>query len=126
MYLFTYGTLKKGGHFHPYLSINPNTEFIGNTILNGYRMYETAGGGFPFIREGDGVVHGELYKLDDSMEAVLDRVEGYPDLYDKRIVQVQCGGDDSTHEYDALVYLVTNKQLPNHVITPKPIESGKW
>ena len=69
--VFVYGTLKKGYGNHHLLK---NAEFVGDATVKGTLYVE----GLPMYRsEGDGVVHGELYQVDNVTLGALDMLEGY-------------------------------------------------
>lgn len=74
-YLFVYGTLKKGYGLNYCLK---DGLFIGNAIIKGYEMYYNYS--IPFIKEGNGLIHGEVYKFSkkdfNSLIKDLDRIEG--------------------------------------------------
>lgn len=88
--IMVYGTLKRGRGNHGTLG---NSIFLGEavTVSKEFSMFD---GGFPFVSDsfhGDhnGSVVGELYETDNkSILSNLDRLEGYPYLYDKRQVDV--------------------------------------
>lgn len=89
--LFVYGTLKKRHGNHGVLG---NSVFLGEavTVSREFNMYD---GGFPFVtdfkndEENLGSIVGELYETSDKrILHNLDRLEGYPHLYDKREIDV--------------------------------------
>ena len=80
--IITYGTLMTGEGNHHYcrnaVSIQPCT--ITGTI------YDT-GWGFPAFRpEGSTTVHAELIEIPIADWPAMDRLEGYPRLYDRMLV----------------------------------------
>lgn len=81
MYLFTYGTLKKGGRLHKALD---GCEFIGKdlTRFKKYKMF-SCGDRFPAITEwkGNCAIQGEIYKINPQLLKRLDDIEGVPHLY---------------------------------------------
>jgi len=60
------------------------------------------------------VTHVVLWEIDDAGLASLDAREGYPTYYDRKIVDVECGGQI----YQAIMYYMT----PGHIEQP-PYES---
>lgn len=69
--VFVYGTLKKGFHNHGLLE---ESEYEGPGKVPGH-LYVV---GLPYYKKADdGVVYGELYRVDDNTLARLDRLEGY-------------------------------------------------
>lgn len=81
--LFVYGTLKRG--FHNHVCLGQNATFIGEADLHGWKMYSL--GGFPAIAQGDGIVQGEVYEVDDDGFQRCDRLEGYPSFYNRSEVE---------------------------------------
>ena len=89
--IFVYGTLKKRHGNHGVLG---NSVFLGEavTVSKEFNMYD---GGFPFVtdhrndEDSLGCIVGELYETSDKrILDNLDRLEGYPSLYDKREIDV--------------------------------------
>ena len=80
MYLFVYGTLKKG-FCNSYL-LN-GQEFIKEASTdNDYKMVDFKGM-YPYLFNEDGgfKIKGEIYKVSDNCLDELDRFEGAPDFY---------------------------------------------
>ena len=94
--LFVYGTLKQG--FHNHHCLGDNARFLGIGVLPGFQMYHL--GGFPAIAPWEPSatqefqtaehwkIHGELYEVDDKGFKSCDRLEGYPDFYNRTQVKV--------------------------------------
>lgn len=88
--IFVYGTLRKGQHAHGL--IKDDVIFVADTVMPGMLMYNIGGGAFPGLKQGSGLVHGEVYKITGaSLPARLDRYEGYPDLYQRMQLQTESG-----------------------------------
>ena len=109
--LATYGTLKKGFGNH---IIIEHCKLLGECETSpDYTMYS--------IHWFPGVVNGgttkiklEVYKIEDAETARrLDILEGYPDLYDKQLVDTEFG--------EALIYIY-NRNIDNLL----EIKSGNW
>ena len=112
--LIVYGTLMSGERNHRFcrnaVSINPCT--ITGTL------YDT-GYGFPaFVPEGDGVVKAELIEIPIADWPAVDRLEGYPRLYDRMLVPATLEDGDTV---EAWVYVMDN--IPPQA---KVIASGDW
>ena len=112
--LIVYGTLMSGERNHRFcrnaVSITPCT--VTGTL------YDT-GYGFPaFAPEGDGEVKAELIEIPLADWADVDRLEGYPRLYDRQLLQVTLADGGETTGW---VYIMT--ELPEDA---KVIESGNW
>jgi gamma-glutamylcyclotransferase (GGCT)/AIG2-like uncharacterized protein YtfP len=114
MKVFVYGTLKRGKGNHHYLE---NSAFLGEGLVQGMQVYH--GPGFPYAYTGAGAVMGEVYEVNQPTAAALDRLEGYPYHYDRKIVSVRMSGPEDHYE-DAWMYYVHEK--------PKGelIETGVW
>jgi gamma-glutamylcyclotransferase (GGCT)/AIG2-like uncharacterized protein YtfP len=106
--LAVYGTLKKG---HPNHQVIDDAEYLGQEAIKGWAMYSL--GYFPCIvpMKLSGQVVVEVYKVPDLARA--DRLEGYPNFYDR--VQVP------TSHGDAWVYFM--RKVPTGA---KRIKSGVW
>ncbi|MCL1594034.1 MAG: gamma-glutamylcyclotransferase [Actinomycetia bacterium] len=94
MYLFVYGTLKRGFVNH---HLMPPTTFIGDAVTASAIPLVIAGQWFSPVlidEQGGGVrVEGELHRIDaDSLE-MLDRLEGVGTAtgYDRREIDVEHG-----------------------------------
>ena len=112
--LIVYGTLMSGERNHRFcrnaISITPCT--VTGTL------YDT-GYGFPaFVPEGDGEVKAELIEIPLADWADVDRLEGYPRLYDRLMFPAKL--EDGT-EVSGWVYVMHN--LPEMA---QIIESGSW
>lgn len=77
--VFVYGTLKRGHGNHHWLAEAP---FRGEAVLPDVVLHDL--GPFPMAVPGEGSVRGEVYAVDAAGLARLDRLEGYPRLYDRR------------------------------------------
>jgi gamma-glutamylaminecyclotransferase len=85
--LFVYGTLKRGGCRHGLLA---GQRFLGEArTAPRYALLDL--GDFPgLVRDeaGGHAVHGELYEVEASPLALLDREEGAPELFRRELVEV--------------------------------------
>ena len=112
--LIVYGTLMSGERNHRFcrnaVSITPCT--VTGTL------YDT-GYGFPaFMPEGDSEVKAELIEIPLADWADVDRLEGYPRLYDRQLLQATLADGSKATGW---VYIMT--ELPEQA---KVIESGSW
>ena len=119
MKLFVYGTLMHGFNLHFYLKKYP---FLGRAIIKGYDLYDLEF--FPAIVPGSGIVHGEVYEVDERLMDTLDSVEGVDrenpsaGLYIKEETFAFFG------DYkEKVVIYVYNRDLPKD---SKLIESGDY
>lgn len=84
-----YGTLRRGFNNHYLLK---NSKFLGKrTIPAGYRKIVS---GLPYLIEddtGEGC-EGELYEVTPLVLSQLDRLEGHPDFYQRKIIPISNKG----------------------------------
>lgn len=108
--VFVYGTLKKGHGNHGLIAgfINVDhskytgeNKFVGHDKILG-RIYSL--GGFPGLKEHpDGKVHGEVYEVDAPTLERLDRLEGHPHMYERRLIETVEGKKVWTYFYNGNV-----------------------
>ena len=79
MKLFVYGTLKKGGSNHGFLT-ETNSKFLCNYEMKGFDLIDL-GYGFPYMMTGNGSVLGEVYEINQKALDSIDRLEGHPFHY---------------------------------------------
>ena len=112
--LIVYGTLMSGERNHCFCQ---NAVSITPCSVTG-TLYDT-GCGFPaFQPEGESTVAAELIEIPFADWAAVDRLEGYPRLYDRQLFPAKLA--DGT-EVSGWVYIM-------HTLPPmaKVIESGDW
>lgn len=104
--VFVYGTLLKGmSRAHMLRS----ARFLGHASISGH-LYDV--GAYPAVREGDGVVYGELYEVNEAIMNKLDSIEGYDaadekhSLFLRKQVSATCLHD--AKEYPADTYMYAN------------------
>jgi gamma-glutamylcyclotransferase (GGCT)/AIG2-like uncharacterized protein YtfP len=110
--LFVYGSLKRGF---------PNERELAMAVFErrvatarGHALYDL--GAYPaLVREGYGVVHGELYRVPRAALRRLDEFEGCPDLYQVDEIVLE----DGTR---ARAYSMSSVAVRGH---PR-IEAGSW
>jgi len=78
-----YGTLRMGELNHRLLE---SSQYIGMRNLDGFLMRSL--GNFPTLVEGDGQVTVEVYEVDEETFILLDRLEGFPRLYQRKEVVI--------------------------------------
>lgn len=105
-----YGSLRKGLSNHHVID---GAEMIGKTKIKGFDMHSL--GAFPFITHGDGEVTVEVYEVPDMDYARgLDALEGYPNFYDRELVETEFG--------EAWVYFIDDEATADH----PPVPDGDW
>lgn len=90
-----YGTLKRGHNANGMISTNPNNEYVGEGFFEiPYVMVNC--GYYPALipSEENRSIYMELYNVDEDTIKGLDRYEGYPNLFDKKIVKIN--NEDTT------------------------------
>lgn len=99
MYLYVYGTLKKGKNNHGYLS---GATFMGNFTTSG--DFSLIVSGLPFLvkRPSRSGVRGEVYKIDSDTLRRIDRLEGTPDFYLREVITVN--SEDTKESLDVYAY----------------------
>ncbi|MBK1735860.1 hypothetical protein CKO15_11340 [Halorhodospira abdelmalekii] len=86
--VFVYGTLKRGHSNHHVLARANGRFLMAWATAPEYELIDL--GAFPAVREGGGTaIQGEIYKVRDL--APIDRLEGYPMLYDRKRIETPCG-----------------------------------
>ena len=103
-FVFVYGTLKRGFGNHPVMQ-QAGGEFVCcGTMVERYPLVVS---GLPYLLDMRGQGHrvkGEIYRVSDAEGwRVLDRLEGHPDFYVRRVVDI-VGVDGET--YAAWVYFL--------------------
>lgn len=89
--VFVYGTLMKGNTTRG-LDQFPGSKFVGSAVTSSstYSMYDL--GAFPAAcLTGDNAIKGEVWEVDENTFHVLDRIEGYPTLYNRKIIDTSHG-----------------------------------
>ena len=110
--VFVYGTLKKGMGNHDLLG---DSDFLGECVIPGTLINL---GAFPayIITEEKGTVTGEVYELKEPVFLTLDRLEGYPDFYNRVLRETPFG--------EAWVYYIPASWREDY--SYEIIESGVW
>lgn len=113
--IFVYGTLKKGFSNDKFLE---KSEFIGNCVTKDkYLMYIYKNGPYPFPYMLDSTsdnneyavkIKGEAYIISDETLAKLDWLEGTPDFYFKKEIEVLINNKIIT----AFCYFFTKQTIP--------------
>lgn len=110
MFLFVYGTLKRGGRLHSHNM--KGATFVGQDRIAGVDLFRIQW--YPAAKLGSGTLHGEVYEINDEILARMDQVEGEGTLY-KRKQLTTVGG------YQSWVYLYLDSVDPS-----RKIESGNF
>jgi gamma-glutamylcyclotransferase (GGCT)/AIG2-like uncharacterized protein YtfP len=86
----------------------PNATAVKKVALKNYKLVfnELA----DIIQHEEDHVLGALYVISKQDLEELDRLEGYPDLYDRIVVEVE---DENGGKYDAFAYTMVEKNLEN-------------
>lgn len=110
--VFVYGTLLSGQCNHRLLR---TARFLGAARTTPrFQMHSL--GLYPGVVEGGSqAIAGELYEVDETGVAMLDRLEGHPDFYRRTVIELDDGAVASTY---LLPY--------DHVAHRPVIVSGSW
>lgn len=109
--VFVYGSLLSGLHNHPVLG---GSRLVGEGEISGYTMANL--GSFPGVAKGGkGSVVGEVYEVNATTLARLDRLEGHPSFYRRTMVRLVDGSV-------AWVYLLQ----PDYVRRSPQVPCGDW
>jgi len=116
--VFVYGSLKKG---YSNSNLLNDQEYLGEfKTLDKYSMVSL--GTFPgvFLNGGSSQIQGELYEVSQACMDSLDQLEGYPNFYDRVLVQIENSQGD--------IYVAWIYYLPSEMdyLDFKPIPSGNW
>lgn len=116
-YIGVYGSLKRGFLFN---SVLGDAEFVGEDKIEGFDMYNL--GTFPAAiknKDSETPLSLEVFKTDDpGILDALDRLEGYPDFYNK-------GRYETVSGQVVTMYYISNH--PERITDTRPfIESGVW
>ena len=112
--LIVYGTLMSGERNHHFCQ---NAVSLTPCTITG-TLYDT-GYGFPaFVPESGGVINAELIEIPLADWVDIDRLEGYPRLYDRQLSQATLADGGKTTGW---IYIMNT--LPPMA---KVIESGSW
>ena len=90
----------------------PDATPIKKVVLKNYKL--TFNQLADIIQNEDEGVLGALYVISKQDLEELDRLEGYPDLYERVIIEVE---DEKGNQYDAFAYTMVEKDLelpPDH------------
>lgn len=110
--LFAYGTLRRG---EDNAAVLRNARLLEpQAVLSGYRMLTL--GDYPgIVADAECVVKGELYEVPATLLGELDRLEDYPELYDRVAITLESG-------VSAIAYVLQ----PMHAFGRPTISSGDW
>lgn len=95
--VFVYGTLLRGEHNNDALR---TATFLTEARTKGARFAMVDLGAYPGVfrplpgETAVGQVIGELFSVDGETLALLDRIEGHPELYRRELVAVEGGRDN--------------------------------
>lgn len=123
--VFVYGTLQRGGRLNQSL-VTAGGEYLCDARIESKEFVMRDCKAYPALQKvepGSGhVIHGELFCVPTEGIAVLDRTEGYPDLYNRETVSVSAVGGGTCD--NVLVYFMDNNL--QWLSTMMVCESGKW
>jgi len=108
MFLFTYGSLKKGFKYNGFL----NGSFIDNAKTKfKYSMREYCDSGFPYlIKEEDFHIYGEVYEINLEELQTLDMLEDHPKFYRREMIDIILENETTLKAY---CYFLSEKIIDN-------------
>jgi len=112
MFVATYGTLRVGeGNWQ--WALRDKSDHVGTFIVRGFCMYSN--GSFPYALTESGEIIVDLFEIDDAVLGVLDHLEGFPQHYQRKLIQV--------NDIEAWIYYTDRVEVKR--ICQK-ITSGDW
>lgn len=103
--VFVYGSLKQGFHNHIWME-EIGAKYLGKCstekIFDMISMYDS----YPGLINGEYGIIGELYEIDSMDIYHLDTLEGYPNYYDRKVINVKM---DNGVEYKAICYILSDE-----------------
>lgn len=121
--VFVYGTLKSG-FGNNRLMTPEGSRLIGKAVTVDKFDLRCFGGCPGMFPKGDNMRHveGELWEVNNSVLASLDRLEGHPGWYRRTPIKVRLGPDrlDGAHFVDCETYIIHQEARGT------PCTEGKW
>ena len=116
--VFVYGTLKEGGHNRHWLA---GSDPMGAGVIRDKQYIMRNLGAYPALQKSDDgdLIFGEIHAINTDIVAQLDRLEGYPDLYDREWVTVE---DEYGNAHLCLVYFVKEDWVEEYPV----MSEGYW
>ena len=119
--VFVYGTLKKGYSNH---QLFKQAEFLAHATTSGIMLNL---GAFPAIINGKARVFGELYKITPEILAFLDRLEGHPHFYERKLVDLKTQDiDEMGEDIKAWCYFLSKGAQEYYQEVCPIIKNGVW
>lgn len=115
--VLVYGTLRQGGYNH---SLMGEAEFLASLKLSGFTMVSL--GSYPAVyldAQAEEAIYAELYTVDAATFARLDRLEGYPEFYNRSQVEVSLVNGQ---QVNAWIYHMTKEELSGK----EKVKGGDW
>ena len=114
MLIFVYGSLLKGFQNNYILE---NSTFVGEfATVEGYILVGAKSRSFPYVLNrinGDAStqIMGELYDVSEDTMNKLDKLEGYPTIYNRKIINITNGVDIVCSN----IYILENQDLIDEI-----------
>ena len=93
----------------------PDAQVVGPVVLENYELLFRRGGFATIAPCEGGRVHGLLWSITPGCERSLDRYEGYPRFYDKRMVTVR---DSEGRSLSVMAYVMDERFREPQLPTP--------
>ena len=127
MKLFVYGSLRQGRYNYD-IYLKNNSKFLQEAYVRGI-LYSLKGKEYPAIVEGNSLILGELFEVDQETFDRMDEMEGYvpgrfENEYDKIVTEIL---DKEGNVIDHLpVYWYNVKLASQKALLDEVIESGDY
>ena len=129
IYLFVYGTLKRGFHNHGWLEEN-DCYYLGDAFTkDNYTLLQDHYNGLPYVvKESSNQIFGELYLVTEDLLKRLDVLEGHPIFYKRELIDVYVEIDKKPSnkkeliEQSAYLYFLVSTNYNNNQV--RKIGSG--
>ena len=126
--VFVYGSLLRDLH-NSYLLDNATCLDFNATLNPAFDQHDfvlVSLGSYPALTHAQGdeqpmTIKGELYAVDDDTLAMLDRLEGYPRFYDRKLLPIDTIDEACEIEEEAWVYFIDKLTRPR-----KLVANGDW
>ena len=116
--VFVYGTLKSGNGIRG-MNMMADADFVSEASTEDpfFDLYNL--GNFPAAQPGgESYIKGEVWKITDQVLGVLDQIEGYPNFYNRQLIETTAG--------TAWIYYITDAHQMGKKIHPDTTNTVNW
>jgi gamma-glutamylcyclotransferase (GGCT)/AIG2-like uncharacterized protein YtfP len=122
IFLFVYGSMKKG--FINHHRLDGNAQFVGfGKTVEKFILFPAEHYLFPFVskKSKDFNILGEIYKINKNILHVLDKLEGVPSSYNREEVDIMLNNSKKIR-----AYMYFKNELDNPVLSDEFFPSDEW